>query len=469
MTTKNEKDFMTYLESIDNVWDVKKNNCYLADKTTFPGATFYRAIGSQNTTMYWNEIFLQKYGDLPSDPSIKRINNRLNFITRTNGIKSNVNFRIEKINECIYVNQGNGKVIKVSPKCASILRNSKAIFEINDNLGPMVRPDFENGDLTLLKKYISVGTQNFKLILAFIFNAFFVDTHYVMLVLLGPAGSGKTFIQKVIKTVIDPCPIMLRNQFTKVEDLVLEALHCHLIDINNISTLSNRMQDVLCTILTGGVATTRKKFTDKEQSAIHTHNPIVINGIGNPITRDDLYERSIVIHLKNFKDTKIKPISEKQLTKDLQNDLPRIMGGIFNALSLILREFETFKTPAELNRMRDFHELGCVAEKALAWKPGSFTQAYNSNIAGVQTDLLECSPIAQAIIKMMKRDDNGFEGTFLKLKSVLSNYSDLGNITPRKLSADIDRYSDALHNLHGIKINRINRSQGGSRVTISFV
>ena len=85
---------------------------------------------------------------------------------------------------------------------------------------------------------------------------------------MGPAGSAKSFIQKVIKTIIDPSQIMLRNQFAKTEDLVLAAYHCHIIDINNVSNLSNPMQDALCTILTGGVATARKKFSNKDQSLL---------------------------------------------------------------------------------------------------------------------------------------------------------------------------------------------------------
>ncbi|MDP2904409.1 MAG: hypothetical protein Q8N96_15095 [Methylovulum sp.] len=461
--------FVGTLKSHHRIYDDKKGNCYIEDKSKYSDSSFYRAIGEQDTNMYLNELFLKKFSDLMTDAALKKVNAMLVHETKTRGEKYNINFRVAKLDDKIYINAGNGKVIKITSQEVIKVKTNKVKFEIHDSIGCIANPDLDNGDIDLLKKYIPVGQADFKLILVFIFNAFFTDTHYLLLALIGPAGSAKSFIQKVIKTVIDPSPIMLRNQFKQDEDLVIAAEHCHVIDMNNVSTLSKSIQDTLCTILTSGVASGRKKFTDKSESAIHTHNPVILNGIGNIVTRDDLYERSIVINLKKLKDTNIKPISEKKLTEDFNNDLPKIIGGIYNALSFILEEYETFETPGELNRMADFHVLGCVTEKALGWKVGSFTKAYNANIANAQGDVLDGSPVAQAIVKMMKHVETNFQGTYIKLKESLSCYGDIGNIDPRKLSAEIDRISDSLRNIHGIEITKLPRSNSGSRLKICMI
>ncbi len=144
------------------------------------------------------------------------------------------------------------------------------------------------------------------------------------------------------------------------------------------------------------------------------------------------------------------------------------MGGIYNALSAILEEYETAEIPDELNRMADFHKLGCVAEKALNWKPGSFTKAYNANIAIAQNEVLDDSLVAQAIIKMKEDDDRDFEGTYKDLLEELTRFRLPGNINPRKLSSEIDRVSDSLRTLHDIKIAKLRRTGGGSCLRLCF-
>lgn len=289
-----------------------------------------------------------------------------------------------------------------------------------------------------------------------------------MLILTGPAGSAKSFITKVLKAIIDPSPITLRNQPKKAEFLIIAAAHCHLIDINNCSKLSDEIQDNICTILTGGVSTTREHYTNKGQSAIDTHNPIIINGIGSIITRDDALERSLSIHLNKVSESDIAPISEKQLEEDFNADLPKIMGGIFKALQAILLEYQTFETDEKLTRMADFHTLGLVTEKALRWKDGSFSKAYNANIATTQNDTLESNKVAQALIKQQKRNPAKFTGTYKDLRDRLMMVGDFGQMEPRELSGILDRIGGALLNLHGIKVTRLTRSGQGSRVTITY-
>lgn len=160
-------------------------------------------------------------------------------------------------------------------------------------------------------------------------------------------------------------------------------------------------------------------------------------------------------------------MSEKQLTEEFTNDLPRIMGGIFNALSDILLKYQNFEAPEKLNRMADFHILGCVTEKALNWKPASFTEAYNANIATSHSDILEDSALAQALIKM-KRHNSEFDGSCAELIDKLSRYGSFGNISPRKLRSDIDRISEPLLNLHRIKVNHLNRKNNSSHLKITF-
>lgn len=467
MSKQDELEFIESLLSQELLWDNKKLKAYIEEANSTPNL-FFRGIGDMDTNNQLKSQFYNEYKYLLADSSLEKINGLLTHKAKTDGIKQRVYLRVAK-RKYIYINLGTGRIAKITPKGVSICEKAPVKFEIHNSLGEMKSPNLNDGDVNYLKKYIRVKEGDFKLILVYIFNTFFTDTHYLLLALIGPAGSGKSFAQKVIKTVTDPSIVMLRNNITNPEDLALAAIHCHVVDLNNVSKLTDSIQDNLCTTLTGGVTTTRTKFTSKEQTSIHTHNPVIINGIGNFITRDDLYERALVIYLKKISGSDYSMMSESQLLDEFKKDLPMIMGGIFNALSNILLEYDDFVAPDNLNRMADFHILGLVTEKALHWKTGSFERAYNANITAAQDDVIECSIVAQAIINLNQAGKCEFEGTYIQLKEKLSRYGDLRNINPKRLSTELDRINGALLNLHGIKITKLTRSNNGRRLKISII
>lgn len=228
MSKLNEKEILDYLLSFKRIYDNKKSNGYIVDTTNFTSSNFYRALGDNDTDEYLNQLIYEEFDSIPTDASLKRINKMLTFETKKSGNEDSINFRVKSIEKAIYINLGNGSTGKITANKFYIKYKSPIKFAINSSLGKMVMPDIDNGDLKLLKKYIPVKSSDFKLILVFIFNCFFTDTHYVMLLLTGPAGSAKSFITKVLKTIIDPSEVTLRNQITKVEDLVLAAEHSHL-------------------------------------------------------------------------------------------------------------------------------------------------------------------------------------------------------------------------------------------------
>ena len=403
-----------------------------------------------------------------SDTKLNQHNEQLRYQIKKKGAKGLAHNRVVEKQDAIYFDQGDGEIVTVNSESARITSKAPARFIQNQGKAN-IKPDFENGNLEVLKKYLPDNEYSIYLILVFLFKCMMTKTHYLALILVGPAGSGKSFLQKVLKTIIDPSPVMLRNQINKVEDLVLAALHCHLLDFNNVSTLSSSMQDALCTMLTGGCATSRTKYTNKEESVIHTHNPFIMNGIGNFINRDDLYERCLIIVLDKIYGSKKQVIPESELWSCFNRDLPIIMGGVFNALSDILRESKSFKSPTNLTRMADFHRLGLIVEKALGWPKGSFESAYFENISIAQDDVLTDSEVAQILIKMKHRGKCQFTGTFSDLKAILQRHGLPKNFSPKALSAELDRLSGSLLNLHQIKITKLSRSSAGSRVRITAV
>lgn len=459
---------LAYLSTFKTIYDNKKEICFISDNTNNGSMNYFRGFGDADTDEYIGELIYKEFGLFPSDALLKRVIKVIAYETKKNGMQQNVHYRVANTDSSIYVNMGDGSIIRITAKRVSIVEKSPVKFVLHNTLGSMTRPDFENGDIKLLRKYILGSDADFKLILVFIFNCFFTGTHYLLLYLMGPAGSAKSFITKVVKAVTDPSPVTLRNQFKNGEALVIAAEHCHLIDINNCSKLTDAIQDILCTMLTGGVATARSLYSNKGQSAIHTHNPVVMNGIESIITRDDLLERSLIIHLDKVCESDVAIVEEDQLVKEFNADLPRIMGGIFNALKDIMLVTQTFETDEKLSRMASFHRLGLVTEQALNWKARSFARAYKANLSCAQYETLESNKVAQALIKQKGLNDATFEGTYKELRDKLMVVGEIGQMEPRELRGILDRLSGSLSNLHGIKVKRLTRSGQGSRVSIIF-
>lgn len=460
---KGHKDLPSFKVFYDRTRDayyvIPKNKKYVIEINTEDGNRFFQ------------QKYLDRHDRLMSDQQLKQHNQLLVHKIIIQGATDNAYLRVvRKEREMeIFYDLGNESFVKITSYSVQITNDVPVYFISSNSMLNSIKPDLENSDCNVLKKYLPGNEGYFILTMVFIFNCMLTNTHYLALVLLGPAGSGKSFLQKILKTIIDPSVVMLRNQINKTEDLVLAASHCHLLDFNNVSKLSTPIQDTLCTILTGGCSTSRTKYTNRQETVIHTHNPVILNGIGNIVTRDDLYERCLIIQLDKISGSKKHVIPESLLLEKFENDLPVILGGIFNALSKILYEEESFLAPKKLTRMADFHCLGLIVEKALDWPEGAFESAYKKNISIAQNDVLVDSKVAQALIKMKDLKKIHFVGTYSELIVVLQQYGVSKSLTPKELSAELDRLSGSLLNLHKIKLTKLNRSHAGSRVRIAVL
>lgn len=78
---------------------------------------------------------------------------------------------------------------------------------------------------------------------------------------------------------------------------MLYATNVWLPAFDNVSYLSKDMSDNLCRITTGAGFGTRKHFTNDEEFTVDVRRPIMLNGIVDVITRGDLLNRTITLHL----------------------------------------------------------------------------------------------------------------------------------------------------------------------------
>jgi hypothetical protein len=195
------------------------------------------------------------------------------------------------------------------------------------------------------------------------------------------------------------------------------------ISLDNISRLPRWLSETLCMLATGGGFSTRTLFTDREQELFEATRPIILNGITDVVTADDLTQRSLLVRLPVIEKGSYK--TEREIQRDLEAIRPTVLAALLDAAVVGLQRIDEVKAPG-WPRMGDFASWAVATEEALGGgKPGSFKKALGfSEMEGAQ-QALEASPLAEPIHELaMASGTDGWEGTATELLVRLRDFAD---------------------------------------------
>jgi energy-coupling factor transporter ATP-binding protein EcfA2 len=241
---------------------------------------------------------------------------------------------------------------------------------------------------------------------------------YPVLVLQGEQGSGKSTVARILKCLLDPAAVNVRTPPREERDLMIAATNNWALAFDNLSGLRFWLSDALCRLATGGGFGTRELYSDADEILFDAQRPVIANGIEDIITRGDLMDRSIILHLPPIAKEERKP--EADLWNDFKKASPRILGALLEAVCVALRELPGVNLPA-LPRMADFAEWVTAAEGTLPWPKGAFLAAYSDNRAGAVESIFEADTVASAVREMMEMRSE-WAGTATELLEVLEGY-----------------------------------------------
>lgn len=322
-------------------------------------------------------------------------------------VASRVNGEIESGNLTIFIKLNQKDVLRLDGEGSKIINEiPESIKFISGNSDiDIPKPNFIDGFdlLKELKSFINYQNENdLKLIVCYIIYSFFPADYgsKPILVLGGEQGSGKSNVSKFLKNLIDPSSEPLLSIKTK-EDLYIACKSEWLIVLDNLSTISNDLSDVICKTATGTAYKTRLLFTNGEPHSISTKNPLIINGIGELISREDLADRCIQINLAQITSRK----SEVELNQEFESKRAKIFGAGVTILSKVLHILPHISSD-HLPRMADFAKVGIAVEKVLGWQEGEFLEIYNENRRNLVYDTLENNILGKCIMGFMQNPEN---------------------------------------------------------------
>src|SRR5262249_2478059 len=156
-------------------------------------------------------------------------------------------------------------------------------FQRSPSMKPLPIPE-KGGSIDLLRPLCNVSNDGFVLLVAYLLAALRPDSNYLVLVLTGEQGCGKSTLARVGTRLTDPRLPEQRTMPRSEEDLLVAAKGQHVLSFDNISGLPHWLSDAFCRLSTGGGAGKRKLYTDEEEVLFSGRRPVVLNGIEDVVT-----------------------------------------------------------------------------------------------------------------------------------------------------------------------------------------
>jgi hypothetical protein len=178
---------------------------------------------------------------------------------------------------------------------------------------------------------------------------------YPVLVLGGEHGSAKTETAKRFRSLVDPNAAPNRGEPREARDLMIAARKGWILAFDNLSYLPVWLSDGLCRLATGGGFATRELYSDDDEVIFAATRPVILNGIGEVVSRSDLLDRTILLTLPVIPERKRR--DERDLERAFGQARPRILGTLLDAASCALRNRDTVRLSRK-PRMADFSDLG---------------------------------------------------------------------------------------------------------------
>jgi hypothetical protein len=314
----------------------------------------------------------------------------------------------------------------IKPGCVQIIETDSNIpFCRTKHMLPLTMPA-DCGEVDRIYQYIPRDPPTALLIIAWITYTIAHPkedaSKYVILVLLGGEGSGKTSLSKRLQRLIDPTAMGVQTFPRNVQDLAVALRSSHLVIYDNIRTISPQMSDALCVSSTGGMLTGRKLYTDDGQATLNLHGPVILNGIHASIEQPDLAQRCLMVRLPQMAHGDRLP--DDVLTAQFEADLPYIMRGLYDLIAEILKHLPTVKVTVP-TRMMGFSRWIAAIEKVHGMRPGLYQSIYHDAVSEAQLDAVMDNPIGEALVALMARERCGsWTGTPTELLNDHEEFAD---------------------------------------------
>ena len=368
-------------------------------------------IRSSDARMWLSKLYFEDCGQAIGERPMEDVIRLLEAKALFDGPQFSVSLRVGGNCSEIGIDLGmeDGLVAKLTAGSWSVIHENGIKLIRSPGFGELPLPS-TTGDLQKLKELLGLDEQSWPLVLAFLLLCLRPSGPYMLLLVEGEQGSGKSFLCKVLKSIIDPNQVERARLPETQRDLMIHAKDYFLLVFDNVSGMKGDLSDALCVLATGGGFATRKLYSDDELYVFNFSRPVVINGIADFVNRPDLLERSIALRLPNFQEGQRK--TEQAMLGDFQVILPGILASLYDIASKALAN-PLGPTAAVRLRMADCERWLMACEPFTGLAPGSFVNAIKACQDEIFVDRAQNDPVVGALLGILEK--GAFKGTVLEL------------------------------------------------------
>jgi len=485
LETKKAFDLKEELYGLDQEKEVKKNTVSQADKLIKIASNFklfhddtkeayafvnneaIKARGSQFKQLLAKGLW-QAENKAPNTDAIYQALNVIEAKAIFDGECIKLHNRVAEYESKFFYDLCNGRTVEITKLGWSIVDTYPILFKRYPHQQKQVEPQ-KGGDIQRLFNFLNVKEKKHRILsLVYPISCLVSDIPHPIFHSWGDRGSGKTTQSVVYKRLLDPSKLDVLITPRDHGELVQILEHHYLCLFDNLSSFPNWLSDLLSQACTGGGFSKRRLYTDDEDVIYQIMRCIGLNGINLLISRPDLMDRTILLHLERIEPDKRK--EWKILLQEFEAERPYLLGCFFDVLSKAMTIYPSVRL-SNLPRMADFMTWGVAITEALGYKAEDFIEAYQANIQSQNAEIVNSNTLAQAVLNFMANKDK-WEGT---VSEAYKELSDLVTVTredstfpkhSNKLRKQLERIKSNLLD-YGIKFT-IADFNTGKGVPISF-
>ena len=320
--------------------------------------------------------------------------------------------RVARVDDAVYIDLANQswQAIKVTPTGWEIVDKPPVAFCRPAGMLDLPIPT-RWSSLDDLWRFVNIIERDRPLVTAALVSWLAGRGPYIVACLIGPQGSAKSVTSRVLRSLVDPSDVPLRAMPKDERDLAVAAANNWLLAFDNASYLPGWLSDAMCRIASGAGFATRGMYTDKKEIRFKAERPQLINGIEDPVDRDDLRDRAVFLFAPLLEDRA--RLDEATLWQAFEEKRSGILGALLDHISRALKSLPD-TTVAITPRMADFVRVGVAAGIE------GFYEAYLDNRNEAIERGISGDPLADQIKLLATNRTEPWEGTATELLARLN-------------------------------------------------
>ena len=315
----------------------------------------------------------------------------------------------------------------------------------------------------------------FLLVWGWLVASVFVNVPRPALWLTGQQGSGKTTLGLLALSVINPTERMGGNFGKNERDDLTLLSGSFLPSFDNISSVSQSVNDFICRMVTGAQTSNRALYTDDGLHLSTIMRTAVFSSINLPMgLREDGLERIVHVHCERIdSESRLRDSDMQQKFSSLH---PEILGCLLSDISGVIENYSDAvkEVAGKLPRMADYATLLAALDLHLDDEdeelPPKFLESYLEIVQESMRERALDDPFTSAIIRIAV--EGKFKGTFKTLHDVLENAPERPNdpkafwpTNAKHLGNTLTLHAESLRSV-GVTVERLGRQKDGQHIEL---